>query len=141
MARGVLANQAGDHQTLRGTGGLFPATDSNPSLDSGSPSLYVHGCLEQLNPPCCRAYFLGLAGQTGLVRLCISLLLVVAVVLKSDGLSIEFASGRPIVPWTWLVVALIPWELLLSIWLVSGMAQRRAFLAALATFGLFVSVL
>jgi hypothetical protein len=137
MARGLLANQAGRHQTLRGNGGLFQATDSHPSLDSASPSPCGRGCLGQPDPPCSGAYFLGLAGQIGLVRLYISLLLFVAVVLKSDGLSIEFASGRPIVPWTWLVVALIPWELLLSIWLVSGMAQRRALLAALGMFGAF----
>jgi hypothetical protein len=137
MARGVLANQAGRHQTLRGTGGMLPATDSDPSLDSASPLLYVRGYLGQLNPPCGRAYFLGLADQTGLVRLCLSLLLFVAVVLKSDGLSIEIAVGSPIGLGTWLLLVLILWELFLSIWLLSGIVQRRALTAALVTFGLF----
>ena len=137
MAQGILAKQAGGVKTLRGKKGLLLVGKSDPSLATAIPSELVPESLRQFDSQFGWAYLGGLASITLLMRFSIALLLFVAIVLKLDELSIDVAAGRVNGPWLWPVVALIQWELLLSIWLLSGIAQRRAITSALWTFGGF----
>jgi hypothetical protein len=136
MARGVLANQAGRNQNLRGSEGRLLASDIEPALFSASPSLYASESLGATRSLLRTAMLSGtscLYIHSWLARQCISLLLFVAIVLKSDGLSIEVAAARSIVPWKLFVTAIIPSELFLAdIFGRKGMALNQLGMTDLA---------
>jgi hypothetical protein len=67
-------------------------------------------------------------------------LLLAAAGLKLYGLSV---SAIPRVGWfsqPWVQLAVVEWELILGLWLLSGSYPRGAWLAALGTFAAFAAV-
>jgi len=70
----------------------------------------------------------------------LGVLLLAAAALKAHGAAVTPISAMGVLSAAWLQVALIVAEVLLGLWLITGVAQLGSWALALATFGLFSGV-
>ncbi|MGO9110686.1 MAG: MauE/DoxX family redox-associated membrane protein [Thermoguttaceae bacterium] len=79
-------------------------------------------------------------GGYDVVRIASALLLLVAATLKAYQLATEPVLGTGILESRWFLMATVQFELLLGVWLLSGLLPRLTWLAALACFSAFACV-
>ena len=80
-------------------------------------------------------------GATGrgfdVVRIALAAILLAAAGLKAYQLATEPVGGKDIFSFRWSLIAQVEFEILLGVWLLSGLFKRPAWLAALACFAFF----